>query len=80
VSIHILKRGLGGVLAAAALAATLPVGSAHASGFCTYGGERYEVGDRIVTVNRIVYECISTNIGMYWQYRGTSPGTGPWTP
>ena len=79
-SIQIRKRGLGAVLAAAAVAVALPGASAHASGFCTYGGERYEVGDRIVTVNRIVYECISTNVGMYWQYKGTSPGTGPWTP
>jgi hypothetical protein len=80
VSIHILKRGLGGVLAAAALAVALPAGSAHASSFCTYGAERHEVGDRIMTANRHVYECIRTNIGMYWQYRGTSPGTGPWVP
>jgi hypothetical protein len=73
VSIHILKRGLGVVLAAAAMAVALPGGSAHAYGFCTYQGGLYEVGDQIVTVNHNHYVCISTNIGPYWKYV-------PWIP
>ena len=79
-SILTLKRSLGIVLATTAVAVALPGGNALAFGYCTYAGESYERGDRIVTVNRNVYECISTNIGMYWQFKGTSPGTGPWTP
>jgi hypothetical protein len=74
VSIHILKRGLGIVLAAAAaMAVALPVGNAHAYGFCTYLGERYERGDQIVTPNHNAYVCISTDVGMFWKYV-------PWTP
>jgi hypothetical protein len=73
VSIHILKRGLGIVLAAAAMAVAIPGGNAHAASFCTYAGERYEVGDHIVTVNHNQYVCISTNIGPFWKYV-------PWIP
>jgi len=73
VSIHILKRGLGIALAAAALAVALPGGSALASGYCTYAGQNYERGDQIVTANHIAYVCISTPVGMFWKYL-------PWAP
>jgi hypothetical protein len=68
VSIHILKRGLGIVLAAAAMAVALPAGNAHAFGYCTYLGENYERGDQIVTAYHTAYVCISTNVGMVWKY------------
>jgi hypothetical protein len=73
VSIHILKRGLGIVLAAAAMAVALPGGNAHAAGYCMYLGERYERGDQIVTANKSAYVCIWTDVGMMWKYL-------PWVP
>lgn len=74
-----LKRTLGLLTATAAVTAALPAGSAMA-GQCYYDGVAHERGDRIVSRQNYIYMCISTNVGMYWQYMGTSPGTGPWQP
>jgi hypothetical protein len=74
-----LKRSLGLVVATAALSAALPAGNAIA-GQCSYQGAWYEKGERIVTNYGSHYECISYGGRMYWQFLGTSPGTGPWQP